>query len=76
MTLNDEQQYSKLTKMNQTLLTASERLKAVNLTKSSTKSHTQLKEDKLCTRFSSAPVLMKYTSYWIHSVNTNRDQVL
>jgi hypothetical protein len=54
----------------------SKRLKTVNLTKSSTNSHTQLKEDELCTRFSSAPVLMKYTSYWVHSGNTNREQVL
>jgi hypothetical protein len=35
-----KQQYSEPTIMNQTLLPASQRLKTVNLTKSSTKSHT------------------------------------
>lgn len=62
--------------MNQTLLPASERLKTVNLTKSSTKSHTQLQKNKLCTRFSTAPVLKKYTGYWVHSVSTKGEQVL
>jgi hypothetical protein len=60
--------------MNQTLLPASERLKTVNLAKSSTKSHTQLQRNKLCTRFSAAPVLKKYaaTGYTVHVQTENK----
>jgi hypothetical protein len=74
MTLNNVSNNTQM--INKTLLPSSETLKTVNLKKSITKSHTQLKEDKLCTRFSSAPVLMKYTSYWLRNVKTNRGQVL
>jgi hypothetical protein len=51
-------------------------IEQLKVTKSSTKSHTQLQKNKLCSRFPSAPVLKKYTGYWIHSVTTEGEQVL
>jgi hypothetical protein len=40
--------------------------------------HTQTarKNKQVCTRFSSAPVLKKYTGYWVQSVSTEGEQVL